>query len=256
LTPEAAVLVSAVAAVLGHRLTGAQVNPIATHVLAVIAGAVATVRAPVARKTVVAVKKAVTPPKPPAPAMRFPVFGLDWSYATLSAAQLQKLGVRFVCRYLSNDPAKNLTLKESLSLERAGIKRVLVWESTATRALEGYTAGVQDGRAALALADELHAPTSAVIYFAIDFEATGTDVELYFKGAAAAVGRPIGAYGGYAALEHLLTTGAVKYGWQTYAWSGGRWLPRAQLLQYDNGREVFGQSVDFDKALTADCGWW
>ncbi len=249
-------LVSAAAAVLGHRLTGAQVNPIATHVLAVIVGAVATVRAPVARKTVVAVKKTVTPPKPSAPAMRFPVFGLDWSYATLSAAQLQKLGVRFVCRYLSNDPAKNLTLKESLRLERAGIKRVLVWESTATRAAQGYLAGVADARAALQLANELHAPASAVIYFAIDFEATGPDVELYFNGATSILGRRVGAYGGYTALQHLFTTGAIAFAWQTYAWSGGKWLPQAQILQYDNGREVFGQSVDFDKALSENCGWW
>jgi hypothetical protein len=257
LTPEAALLVAGVVTALGDKVTSGTVMHIASYTTAAIAGVVTSLRAPKAKKTVKAVAKKVKPAKPAPAAIRLPAFGLDWSYATLTPKQLQAAGVKFVCRYLSPDPGKNLSLKESAALGKAGIKRIVVWESTANRALEGITAGAQDAHAALEQANALKMPATAPIYFAIDFEAAGPDVEAYFQGVAGVLGHSrTGAYGGYAALAYLLNKHAIAYVWQTYAWSRGKWVPGAHLLQYDNGREISGQQVDFDHALTADCGWW
>jgi len=46
------------------------------------------------------------------------------------------------------------------------------------------------------------------------------------------------------------------YLWNTYAWSGGLWEPRAQLQQYRNGQRLGSGTVDLDRAITADYGQW
>lgn len=201
-------------------------------------------------------QRAIRRKKQPAPAIAVPAFGIDYAYGAPPASKLKAAGVRFVIRYVSPDPAKNLTLAESLRLARQGIKRVVVWESTANRALEGIDAGIADAREALAQLAALHAPHDAAVYMAIDFDATGPDVEPYFQGAKSVLGDRLGAYGGDTPLTYLRDRHLVRYLWQTYAWSGGRWIEGAQLHQYDNGRTMFGTQVDFDHALTIDCGWW
>jgi hypothetical protein len=46
----------------------------------------------------------------------------------------------------------------------------------------------------------------------------------------------------------------VGYRWQTLAWSGGAWLTRAHLHQFDFGKTVGGHAVDIDRALKRDFG--
>ena len=48
----------------------------------------------------------------------------------------------------------------------------------------------------------------------------------------------------------------IKWGWQTYAWSGGNWDKRAQLQQYSNDRTVGGVSVDYDRSTVDFFGQW
>jgi hypothetical protein len=46
--------------------------------------------------------------------------------------------------------------------------------------------------------------------------------------------------------------------WQTYAWSGGRLDPAADLYQWHNGQKFGGAAVDFDRIIHARAlgAWW
>jgi hypothetical protein len=58
-----------------------------------------------------------------------------------------------------------------------------------------------------------------------------------------------GGYGGVDTIGYLFDNQLVVYGWQTYAWSGGRVDPRAQLYQRLNTA-----TVDYDVAYAEDFG--
>jgi hypothetical protein len=92
-----------------------------------------------------------------------------------------------------------------------------------------------------------------VLYFAVDFELQSSEagtVASYFRCADRVVGvSRVGAYGGIQTVRVLFNSRLIRYGWQTYAWSGGQWDSRAQLQQYQNG-----SSVDLDRAVSSDYG--
>lgn len=187
-----------------------------------------------------------------------PKFGIDYAWGKPSIPALKAAKVAFVCRYLSHDPGKNLTGPEALSLHRAGLEIVTVWESTATRALDGHAAGVADAKAALDQLHQIGAPHGVPVFFAVDFDpgAHSYQTDAYFDGAASVLGKArVGMYGGYNAVSRHLYRGFL-YAWQTYAWSGGKWHPRAHLRQYDNGKELAGVSCDFNQAVAPDYGQW
>ena len=198
-------------------------------------------------------------PPPPPPAQRF---GLDWSVAhPPSDKSLAAAGVTFACRYLSHSPAKNLKLLEANHLSSLGIDLVVVWETTANRALAGHDAGVADATEALRQANHLGMPEGRPIYFAIDFDATAHqlshEITEYFQGVNEVLGAGrTGVYGGFRQVGAMFDAGVVSFGWQTYAWSGGQWDNRAQIQQYRNDKLVGGVSVDFDRATSADFGQW
>ncbi|MGZ4326443.1 MAG: DUF1906 domain-containing protein [Solirubrobacteraceae bacterium] len=198
-------------------------------------------------------------PAPPPPAQRF---GLDWSVARPpSDKALAAAGVTFACRYLSHTPAKNLKRLEANHLSSIGIDLVVVWETTANRALAGHDAGVADATEALRQANNLGMPDDRPIYFAIDFDATAHqlshEITEYFRGVneVLGVGRT-GVYGGYRQVGAMFDAGLVAFGWQTYAWSAGQWDGRAQMQQYRNDQFIGGVSVDFDRATADDFGQW
>src|SRR5205807_6629149 len=101
-------------------------------------------------------------------------------------------------------------------------------------------------------------PDSTPIYFAIDFDALGPEVAPYFEGVRRVL-PPVrsGAYAGYRPIKHLFDFGLIAHGWQTYAWSGGRWDPRAKLRQYSNGHTFAGVDCDLDVWLAdAPSSYW
>jgi hypothetical protein len=186
-----------------------------------------------------------------------PTYGVDYAWARPSPSHLKAEGYTFVCRYLSYDTTgKNLSLGEEASLKKAGLDIVLNWEWGAADALDGYSRGVEEAKAAEAQAKALGQPSDRPIYFSIDFDATPGDqaaLDAYFDGVASVIGRArTGAYGGYYPIQRLFDHGKVKWAWQTYAWSGGQWDSRAQLRQIENGIE--GGGLDKDEAVAADFG--
>jgi hypothetical protein len=197
------------------------------------------------------------------------VEGIDYAWAHPSPAALAAAGKLFACRYLSHDPAKNLTAAEAQQLHAAGIATVSNWEASAGAARNGYAQGVADAKAAAEQHEAAGGPADRPIYFSVDFDvpdfATGSDepaaklgpVAGYFRGVASVIGvARTGAYGGFWAISRLFDAGLIRWGWQTFAWSGGRWDARAQIQQYSNGVTVGGADSDLDRATVADYGQW
>lgn len=189
------------------------------------------------------------------------VEGVDYAWGRPGTAALQKAGKTFAARYLSYDTTgKNLTRSEAAALSRAGIWIVVVWEQTASRVLGGKTAGSSDAREALRQAKVCGMPDDRPIYFAVDFAATAGQqptINAYLDGAADVLGRErVGLYGGYGPIKRAFDAGKIAYGWQTYAWSGGKWDPRAQLQQYSNDHRINGVGLDYDRAVKDDYGQW
>lgn len=188
------------------------------------------------------------------------VLGCDYAWDRPSVTALQRAGVRFVCRYLSHDRAKNLSRAEADALSAAGIWIVAVWESSTARALDGRAAGVADAKTARGQAGLCGMPADRPIYFAVDFNATAaqqTEIGAYLGGAASVIGRDrVGIYAGVGPVERALDAGQARWAWQTRGWSGGRWDPRAHIQQYAIERDLDGVDVDYNRATKSDYGQW
>jgi Domain of unknown function (DUF1906) len=187
-----------------------------------------------------------------------PTYGVDYSFARPSPSSIRAAGFTFVARYLSNEPAKNLSASEASELEAAGLTIVCNWEDSATNALSGYSQGVADARTAAAQALSVGQPATRPIYFSVDFDANSSQIgtiESYFEGVASVIGLSrTGVYGGYYVVNSLFNAGKVQWGWQTYAWSYGSWDSRAQFRQIENG--IDGDQEDEDEAVVGDFGQW
>ena len=171
--------------------------------------------------------------------------GLDYVGA-IPTATLKAGGVSFVCRYL-----REVGSTEIRSLHVGGIDVILIHEYSGTTPRGGFNNGLADARLALSQANALGAPSSAVIYFAADFDATVAEqpaINAYLRGCASIVGIDrVGLYGGYWPVKRALDAGVLKWGWQTYAWSGGNFDKRCVLYQYSNAHTFAGHGVDYDK---------
>lgn len=187
--------------------------------------------------------------------------GVDYAWDRPSPAGLFAAGVRFAGRYVGVGSAgKWLTVDERDALADAGIAIVTLVEGAATGALDGYGMGVSHARAARSHAAGLGMPDGRPFYFAVDFDATPSQLETvsnYFRGVASVLPFPqVGVYGGIRTIDYLLPRGLAAWGFQTYAWSAGRWSPLAKLRQYRNHVEIAGGTVDLCHAMTDDIGQW
>lgn len=185
--------------------------------------------------------------------------GVDYPWPPYpGGVALKAAGKVFACRYLSHDTrGKNLSRAEADDLAAHDVWCVLVWETTANRAGAGRTAGVADAKTAEAQAAAAGMPSGRPIYFAVDYDATPTDVDAYFQGVASVISvARTGVYGGYRVVKHLLDAGLAKWAWQTSAWSGGQWDPRANLRQPLGTLHINGADCDIDTAYTPDYGQW
>lgn len=198
------------------------------------------------------------PIPPPKPKPKLPIEGCDYVSGP-TAAQLKAAGIHFVCRYLSTPGnPKNITKAEVTHLHLAAISIVLVFETTANRALAGRAAGKTDANAARGQARVLGVPDTVPLYFAVDFDPVGAELSRitdYIQGAASVLGiRGTGVYGGIDACKACATS--CHWFWQTYAWSGGKWFPGNHIEQYKNGAKIAGHSVDLNRAVKASYGQW
>lgn len=192
-------------------------------------------------------------PNPSPKPSPFPEKGADFVSGP-TPAEDKAAGIKFVMRYLSTPGnPKNVTKAELSSLQATGIKVGLVFETTGMTFAGGFAAGASDARLAQSQAAALGHP-DAVVYFTVDTDPHGHEPTIvqYVRGVASVLGRDrLGVYGGYTAVKACLDASACRYAWQTYAWSGGAWDPRAHLRQVENGVHVAGHGLDIDTALGA-----
>ncbi|KAJ3037921.1 hypothetical protein HDV00_001199 [Rhizophlyctis rosea] len=188
--------------------------------------------------------------------------GIDYSWARPSPSGIKSAGYSFVVRYFSHTTSKNLSAAEAKKLHAAGLKIVSNWEAGASNAKKGRAQGIADAKAAAAQHKAVGGPAGKPIYFSVDYDAPSKDqatLNAYFDGVASVIGRSrTGAYGSYNVIKRLLDAGKIKYAWQTYAWSGGKWDSRAHLRQTKNGITVAGSKAccDADTAMKSDYGQW
>lgn len=186
--------------------------------------------------------------------------GLDYSYSRPGESAIKAAGYGFVCRYLSHTPGKNISSKEVADIKNSGLKLVLVWESTGQRPLDGFSAGQQDARDGQKLASSCGCGEIPAIYFAVDFDASTADqvkINEYLRGCADILGLSrVGVYGGCRVVQRAFDANRITWGWQTYAWSSGKWEPRAQLRQIKNSQTLNGASVDINESITDNFGQW
>lgn len=182
----------------------------------------------------------------------------DYAWQHPNPAAIKAAGYVGVLRYLSTDPTKNLSAAERDALFAAGLGINLAWETTATRATQGYTAGVEDGRAALAQAQALGYPALVPIYFAVDENVNWAEVAPYFRGVQSVVGHQTGIYGSAAIVEGAVGSG-VAWSWQCEAWSGTVVSPVAHLYQRVTPTlTIQGAQGEYDEdvVLTPNYPWW
>ncbi len=155
------------------------------------------------------------------------------------AACLKQSGIDFIFRYYSRttlQPEKRLTLAEAEAINAAGMQLAVVYEDGPT-SLDYFnnSHGHLDGVNAYHYAQSLHQPAGSAIYFAIDYDATFSDIAGgiydYFRGVDhgmrdASGGESIyaiGVYGSGAACKFLKSHCAfVKYTWlaESTKWLG------------------------------------
>ena len=205
---------------------------------------------------------------------------IDYSTFRPSMPTLKAAGVTAVGRYLGWDcePGfacirKNLTPAEKDDLLAAGIGIFLSFEYANNGAVNGTPQGVKDAGLATRQLRGLgmDAPGTGV-YYSIDFDIPDYAPQLpptpdnaraklgpvahYFDGIhSTKPAHEVNGYGGYYAIKRLLDAKLITRGWQTIAWSGGQWDPRAVLRQLVT--QVFGAAdVNVHEGLAADFGQW
>jgi len=197
----------------------------------------------------------------------------DWSWGRVGgsnashALAVKNDGAVGAIRYFCwpSDGAKRLSVQELAALHQVRLPVAPVWETYASRAGDGWSAGVEDALAADAQADALGFPADRPIYYAVDFQAYPSQVLPYFLGVASIARRPWGVYGHYDIIETMVQY--TPWLWQCAAWSGvgsgsggsiqGRRLSKHALL-FQRVGYVLNGTCDANNvvALSNDWGGW
>jgi hypothetical protein len=177
--------------------------------------------------------------------------GYDFAWSKPSIAALKAAGATYVMRYLSWNPPSNPNRKvieqpEYDSYLAAGIAVGLNWEFSADDQRGGAANGRLHGAEAARQARALGAQPGDAIYFSADWDVQASQLptcRAYWAAAQEMIAPyKLGVYAGYRAASDALDRGF--FGWQTYAWSYGRWDDRAHIRQIKNGVTVGGADCD------------
>lgn len=179
--------------------------------------------------------------------------GIDFSVGNgITPAEIKKAGYQFVCRYLSGGFPKDITAPELQGYLDAGLPVIFVWEVFGL--MPDRNQGIADAQNAQAELDNLAAALNndavktAKVFFAADSATPGHVVD-YMSGVCAVIGKErAGIYGDYNSCKLAFEHGVTSYGWQTLAWSDGRWEVHTLLRQVRNDIQVGPAQCDLDEA--------
>lgn len=183
--------------------------------------------------------------------------GVDCSFSRPGPAALKAAGRSFIGRYLwYNTASKGISGAEYNLYVSNGVAVFLIYEEDGQELKGGYGAGVAVAQKAEQYRNQQGIP-ALPIYFCVDFDAAESQqgaINAALQGAASVIGHDrTGLYAGYWVVKRAFDAGVIKYGFQTYAWSGGNWDSRAQIQQYRNGQNINGD-VDFCRTTADDFG--
>lgn len=185
---------------------------------------------------------------------------IDCAWTKPSAAAIKTAGYSGVIGYISRDPSKDLTGPQMKRYRSSGLLVGLVFETTANRAGQGYDAGRVDCAFAEAEAAKRGYPAGCVIFYAVDFDASISQIRSYFRGIKATHARyGWGAYGSAKVVDGLQRLRPAA-SWQTVAWSGGAISPHADIYQRGEHtrRAIKGvtRAAYDEDVLIRDCPLW
>ena len=180
-------------------------------------------------------------------------------------AAIRGANLDFVARYYRTPTSRWPSLSASeAQLLSAGLKVVAVWESASTDASYfSHLSGVDDSTSAYHQAQTIGQPAGSAIYFAVDYDASGTDIvgpiNEYFRGIAAGFaaargdgpGYKVGVYGSGAVCQALTHAGLAEYTWLAVSsgWAGSRTFAAWNIKQ---GRALPSLSFDHDSDEATD----
>ncbi|WP_199614838.1 DUF1906 domain-containing protein [Paenibacillus alkalitolerans] len=165
---------------------------------------------------------------------------------------LRSHGISFIGRYYKPRKANGdisdyvLTPEEARLISSKRLYIVAVYQDSGTRSSDyNYPKGANDYSHAMQRAQEIGQPTNTPIYFAVDYDAAGTEtlenVFFYFRGILdrrtwnESLGNPVwpvGVYGSADVIDAVVKIfPEIKYKWQTVSWSRGR-VTDFNLYQY------------------------
>lgn len=187
-----------------------------------------------------------------------------YDYETrIDPAALRAAGCAAAIRYVMPQTTawpKALRTSESVELLAAGIPVVSNFESTAERMLGGALAGQSDAQTLQNDWAALDAPSGLTGWFSGDWDVQPAQVAAcldYLAAAAERLGSKLltGCYGGYRLVKAAADAGYPI--WQTDAWSGGVWDPRAVMRQTGQQLTIGGVQVDVNSVVNISAlGAW
>jgi Domain of unknown function (DUF1906) len=187
--------------------------------------------------------------------------GVDYSFDRPSPTGLVAVGKVFACRYVgAGGGPKMLGPIEAHQLNAAGLRIVSIVEGASSSAMGGWPLGVSHATLARQWHLDNGFPWPVPCYFAVDFQVVPDEwgtVREYLRGAASVIGLDhVGVYGGYQTVQWARTDDVARWFCQTYAWSGGLWMPGNHIEQYRNDVSLVGGTVDLCRAMVENYGGW
>lgn len=185
----------------------------------------------------------------------------DFAWARPDLDALKAVGYGGIMRYIDRNPAsdaKHITQGEYFDLRARGFDVGLVFETTADRAMAGYSAGLFDAQYANSVADGLSFDGQVhggAIYFAVDTDSYGPEVEAYFQGVNSVGGRTVGVYGPIDACNYIRDAGLAVYSWPASAWMHGKPIPANAHLFQRLGHPSGGPAGDYDENARLQDDW-
>lgn len=188
---------------------------------------------------------------------------IDEAWAKVNPVAAKSVGYTGIIGYVSQDvTGKNWTQGTLNAARAAGLDVGVVYEFDPKSALGGAYQGAHDAGIAVQGMHSLGFPVGVCCYAAVDWDVQPSEMDavrnymLAFQAHMAAFAYRAGIYGGYNVCNMLHAFGWTGLLWQTYAWSGGRWLAATNVRQILNGTHVAGANVDEDTSQTVDWGQW
>ncbi|ASA24611.1 DUF1906 domain-containing protein [Paenibacillus donghaensis] len=186
---------------------------------------------------------------------------------TTKASCMVSSGLTFVGRYYKPSVAGSyedrLQKPEAQTISNAGMSIFSIYQYDA-RSTASFTSAQAhtDGATAVNQAVAAGQPTGTAIYFAVDYDATASDLSNiivpYFKIVKTyldSYGYQLGVYGGY---RTTITVGAAIpsiYRFQTDSWSNGQADPSRRLYQYTHNTAICSSTMDKVESIGSFGGW-